>query len=90
MSRRSGRAGDFVRLQGAAAFALALLSCGVLGPSARGTHCSLGGRPAGIETLPLLVRPFEGEASGPVINYFDHDLPAPADRGNGFQRTFCG
>jgi murein DD-endopeptidase MepM/ murein hydrolase activator NlpD len=40
--------------------------------------------------LPLLVRPFEGEASGPVINYFDHDLPAPADRGNGFQRTFCG
>jgi murein DD-endopeptidase MepM/ murein hydrolase activator NlpD len=79
-----------VAILGGAAVALALLGCSVLGPAGGGTHCSLDERPAGLASLPLLVRPFEGKASGPVFNYFDHDLPAPADRSNGFQRTFCG
>jgi murein DD-endopeptidase MepM/ murein hydrolase activator NlpD len=68
---------------------IALLSCGsFLGPSRDQTPCLVTERPAGIDSAPIFVRPFEGAHQ--VTNYFDHEFPAPAERGNGYQATFCG
>jgi murein DD-endopeptidase MepM/ murein hydrolase activator NlpD len=84
-----GAAGVRVRLLPIVALATAIASCeNVFSLGGPGDGCNVEAPPEILTANPLLVRPFAGIRT--VVNYFDHDLPAPEDRGNGFQRTFCG
>lgn len=61
---------------------------GWLSPDGGGAACSVASAVIDDQSRAILNRPFDG--SFPVTNYFDHEYPAPDDRQNGFQRTFCG